>query len=118
MDSMLAFENGEANRGKEQMVFDWNKAAELINEKQIKNASAGLNGDFEWTGGEILVDGERFFDSYTYLSSTWAKPLLVDNDSGEEFECFAMQHEVPNWGSETKWPDDASVLLEGTECQQ
>ena len=33
------------------MVFDWNKAAQIIKERGATNASAGLSGDWEYTGG-------------------------------------------------------------------
>lgn len=42
MDTMSAFAKGEANRGKELMVFDWDKAAQLISERKPSVASAGL----------------------------------------------------------------------------
>lgn len=57
MDSMQAFANGEANRGKELMVFDWEKAVNLINENGYKNCGAGLKDDYGWTAGNILTDG-------------------------------------------------------------
>lgn len=36
-------------------VFDWNRAARLIKDNNVKTASAGLKGDWEWTGGTIFV---------------------------------------------------------------
>ena len=59
MDSMKAFAMGDANRGKELMVFDWNKAAKIIKEQNAASASAGLCGDWAWTGGAIYEDGEK-----------------------------------------------------------
>ena len=53
MNSMMAFVMGELNRGNEEMVFDWNKAATLIKDRKPKNASAGLRGDWEYTGDTI-----------------------------------------------------------------
>lgn len=35
MDTLLAFEMGRANRGKELMVFDWDKAATIIKENNV-----------------------------------------------------------------------------------
>lgn len=45
MNTWMAFAMGEANRGKELMVFDWDKAARLIQEKKPKWATAGLHSD-------------------------------------------------------------------------
>lgn len=113
MDLLQAFAMGEANRGKSLKVFDWNKAALLIKERGITEASAGLAGDWEWTGGEILVDGKPTTDSYTYLASTWATPKLRTPD--EDIDCFIMEEDVPEaWGdrfSDIKWPKSAIEIL-------
>lgn len=111
MDTAKAFIYGEMNRGKEMMVFDWDKAARLIRENNAVNASAGLRGDWEYTGGVIIENGEPVFDSYTYLASTWAVPEL--NIEGTIIPCYKMQHEVPKWGSKTKWPKSALSILRG-----
>jgi len=91
------------------MVFDWNKAAKLIREQKPKAASAGLQSDWEWTGGKIYQDGDPVEDDYTYLSSTWSTPEL-DMD-GEITECYLMQSESPEWDSDTKWPESARNIL-------
>lgn len=109
MDTMSAFAMGEANRGKELKVFDWNKAAEIIKEKGCKNAAAGLSGDWEWTGGSILQGGKIPEDSYTYLASTWATPELEID--GEIIDCYKMQSETDGWDSDTFWPDSAKKIL-------
>lgn len=108
MNTMSAFVMGEANRGKELMVFDWIRAATIIKELGIKNASAGLSGDWGYTGGDILVDGKIPEDSYTFLASTWATPEL--NIDGEIIECYIMQGKQPEWNSGTFWPDEAKVI--------
>lgn len=38
MDTMSAFMIGMVNRGRERMVFDWDKAARIIKERGIENA--------------------------------------------------------------------------------
>lgn len=109
MDTASAFAMGQANRGNELKVFDWDKAATMIKEEEAINASAGLQGDWEWTGGEILVDGKIPEHSYTYLASTWATPeLSID---GNFYACYKMQSEVPNWDASTFWPDSARKIL-------
>jgi len=114
MDSLQAFSNGELNRGKEMKVFDWDKAARLINKEIEESGSsdfvvgAGLSGDWEWTGGIIWSWGNPNFDSYTYLSSTWATPeISID---GEEQDCYIMESET-EWTNETKWPESALNIL-------
>lgn len=108
MDTMQAFMMGEMNRGKEMMVFDWDKAARIIAERKPKQAEAWLRGDWEWTGGTIYEDGKPVFDDYTYLASTWATPEL-DID-GEIIDCYVMQSET-EWDSGTKWPESALNIL-------
>jgi hypothetical protein len=121
MNTMAAFAMGEANRGKKRMVFDWDKAAEIIRDKKPKWAVAGLQHDMEWTSGMIYEDGQPVTDEYTYLSSTWATPILEIKigDEVEEILCFRMQHEAPEWGSGTKWPHSAmEILAKGKEANE
>jgi hypothetical protein len=111
MDTFSAMLKGMANQGKELMVFDWEKAARVIKERNAKSASAGLSGDWEYTGGDILEDGRPVpkEDMYTYLASTWATPeLRVD---GETMKCYRMESESPGWDSETYWPQEALDIL-------
>ena len=110
---MLAFAIGEANRGKELMVFDWDKAAQLIRETNPQMASAGLKSDWEYTGGPIYCEGQPVpeDDTYTYLASTWATPEL-DMD-GNVMDCYKMQSETPDWDSDTYWPESALKILKG-----
>ena len=102
---------GEANRHKEQMVFDWNRAAKLIKESGSNMASAGLRSDWEYTGGSILIDGKPVDkeDAETYLASTWAVPEI--NIDGDVKECYIMQHEQPDWNAKTFWPQSALDIL-------
>lgn len=111
MDSMIAFAMGAMNRDKTLMVFDWDKAAELIVEHGARSASAGLSGDWEWTGGDILCDGSPVpkEDTYVYLASTWAPPeLKID---GEIFECWRFEGDGVEWTADTYWPDSAREIL-------
>ncbi len=108
MNTFAAFANGEASRHKTPMVFDWDKAARLIKERQPQEASAGLSQDWEWTGGAIYKDGAPVTDSYTYLQSTWATPEL-DMD-GDVVDCFCMKPDCI-WNENTKWPESALAIL-------
>lgn len=111
MDSIAAFAMGVANRDRELMVFDWNKAAMLIKQHKPVKAEAGLKGDLEWTGGTIWRDDKPVKNSYTYLASTWATPLLILD--GEETPCYIMEHET-KWRAKTTWPESALKIIEGT----
>jgi hypothetical protein len=117
MDTLSAFARGEANRGKDLMVFDWDKAARYIKENNILDASAGLSGDWEWTGGEILRNGKPVprEDTYTYLASTWATPKLDADD--DMINCYIMKSDVPEeWGTNYAsiyWPESALKILNG-----
>lgn len=113
MDSMSAFRMGDANRGKPSMVFDWDKAARIIVERVAKHASAGLAGDWEYTGGPIFADGKRVpcDATYTYLSSTWATPELRVDDY--VVDCWRYRDGEDDWDSDTYWPDSAIAILEG-----
>lgn len=111
MDTLSAFAMGQANRSKELMVFDWEKAAQIIKEKDAKEAAAGLRDDWNWTGGNILKDGKPIprDETYTYLASTWAVPELEID--GEIIPCYKMQSETPKWNSDTYWPPEAMAIM-------
>lgn len=111
MDSIAAFALGEANRGKEMKVFDWERAAMLIKERSAMSAGAGLSEDWYWTGGEILRDGKPIpsNETNTYLASTWATPTLEID--GEQIDCYRMESTTPGWTSSTYWPKEALEIL-------
>ena len=109
MDTLSAFMLSEANRGRERMVFDWEKAAQIIKKSNATTASAGLRGDWEYTGGRIWKDGKPCTDSYTYLASTWSTRQL--KISGKMYDCYRMESETPGWGAKTKWPPEALAII-------
>lgn len=111
MDTATAFALGEASRGKERKVFDWDKAVDLLIEHGIKNAGAGLQHDLEWTSGIILKDGKAVKDDGCYLASTWATPVLLDFDKFEEIPCFIMESKT-KYDQHTIWPKSAIEKLE------
>lgn len=118
MDSMSAFARGEANRGKPQMVFDWDKAVKIILANGYKNCGAGLDSDYEYTAGTILFEGNTYDEDCTYLASTWAKPQLIiysDPHSGlyeyeEVIDCYIMDNET-TYHSGTKFPEHLKELF-------
>jgi len=115
MDSLQAFAMGKANKGKSLMVFDWVKAAQRIREVQPNQAGAGLQGDWEYTGGWIYQGGKPVptDETHTYLASTWATPELQLD--GVKEDCYIMQEET-EWESGTYWPEVALVTLKGELC--
>lgn len=115
MDTFSAFARGLASQDSPSRVFDWEKAARLIAERKPSEASAGLQNDWEWTGGTIWRDGKPVpsSETYTYLASTWATPEL-DMD-GEVVACYRMQSETPGWDSGTYWPPEALAIVGATE---
>ncbi len=111
MDTMSAFALGEKNRGKEEMVFDWEKAARLIRDKKPSVVRAGLAMDWEYTGGDIYRDGGPVSkdDTYVFLAGTWAVPEIEID--GEISQCYRMKSETPGWDSDTYWPDEAASII-------
>ena len=98
------------------MAFDWDKAAKIIKEKFETNkdlvAEAGLEGDWNYTGGEIFENGKPTNDNYTYLQSNWAVPTLILSygEQSEEIECWTEANE--RFTAKTKW-DDISLNILG-----
>lgn len=113
MDTLLAMMMAERARGREPMVFDWQRAARRIRETGARDARAGLRGDWEWTGGLILTDGRPLSreESYTYLASIWAVPELEID--GQVEECYRMRGQTPGWDANTMWPEEALRELRG-----
>jgi hypothetical protein len=46
-------------------TFDWLKAARIIRDRKVQNASAGLGGDEAMTSGSIVRDGKIVRDETT-----------------------------------------------------
>ena len=106
--AQMAFAVGHKHR-----VFDWHKAAHRIKEVNPQEAGAGLQDDWEWTGGPIFKDGEPVpkENTYTYLSSNHAAPELELD--GKLEECWIYQEDSPGWIADTYWPQSALDILDG-----
>ena len=98
--------------------FDWDSAACLIKDRFQQHgdlkAEAGLQGDWDYTGGVIFEQGNPVSDDYTYLSSNWAKPTLIlswDGVEQEEVPCFT--DECERFAAKSKW-DETSIAILGT----
>lgn len=120
--SELSFAEGflgtraEAAKNNKHMAFNWDKAAEIIKEKLKEHpdliAEAGLQGDWNYTGGVIFSDGKPTNDRYTYLASNWAKPTLILSWNGEEQEELVVEIESDErFDSDTKWDDTSLAIL-------
>lgn len=127
-ESKLTFAEGflgiEAKAAKAQgetpKAFDWDKAALIIKEQLINHpdlvAEAGLQGDWEFTGGVIFKNGKPTNDDYTYLASIWAIPTLILSIDGneQEIDCFVEENE--RFTSNSKW-DEKSLEILGIELE-
>lgn len=105
---------GKRITDKEVMVFDWDKAAEIIKKRKPTYAAAGLRQDWENTGGLIYKQGQPIFDKYTYLASTWAFPELEID--GETIACYRIMNDFSDWNAKTKWPKSALTILKGEKA--
>jgi hypothetical protein len=99
------------NRHRERMVFDRDKAARIIKERGVTDASAGLRGDWEYTGGPIFVSGKPVpkEEASVYLASTWATPELEIDC--ETIACYRMESASPGWDEKTYWPQSALAIM-------
>ena len=97
-------------------AFNWNQAAEII-KNEFKNhpdlkAEAGLQGDWNYTGGIIFKDGKPTNEEYTYLASNWAMPTLIlswDDHEQKELDCWIEEND--KFSSDTKWDDESLAIL-------
>jgi len=103
-------------RGAKMKAFDWDKAAQIIKERFAQHpdlsAEAGLQGDWNYTGGVIFENGKPTKENYTYLSSNWAAPTLIlswDGNEQEELECSTEANE--RFDSDSKWDETSLGIL-------
>ena len=116
----MARSEAAAMRGELMKVFDWDEAARIIRNRldnledgeDPPRFSAGLAGDWDCTSGVIHEDGEIVDDTYTYLASMWATPVL-DID-GEEISCWVYKTDSVEWDAGTNWPDSARAIVAET----
>ena len=95
-------------------VFDWDRAARIIKERNPVRAAAGLTEDWFWTGAVIWENGEISTEDKPYLLSYWATPVLVleGGSDYEEIECWLPAEET-EWDENTHWPESARKILLG-----
>lgn len=115
MDTLSAFARAQSASARKSKfkVFDWDKAAHILRERNVEHAAVGLCGDWEWTGGMILEDGKPTKEDYVYLCSNWATPEL-DID-GECIPCwrYLEDSEKEDYSPSECWPQSALDIFEG-----
>ena len=114
------FDGSRANRataqGAKMKAFDFDKAAEIIKEHLYEHpdliAEAGLQGDWNYTGGVIFENGVPDSESYTYLASLWATPTLILSWDGiEQMEIPCHCEANDRFNSDSKWDDQSLKIL-------
>lgn len=112
-DTIGAFMRARSSERDTTRTFDWDKASEIIAEKKPKTAHAGLAEDWGYTGGCIFENGKpvKEDDTYVYLTSNWATPILVLDDD-EEIECWKLGD-----GREY-WPDSSRAKLSRSDVEK
>ena len=90
-------------------VFDWDLAVRILLAEGATEACAGLAEDWEATSGWILRGGKPIArsESYTYLASQWATPVLKIGDT--VYDCFQLQSLAPELDAYTFWPEEAKA---------
>ena len=77
-------------------IFDWIKAAKLIKEYHIQNASIGYDHTIEKTF-TILKNGKPVENNDDLIPLfDDANPVLIDNDRREIMNCFVVIHDNDN----------------------
>lgn len=116
-EGLLGLDSAMAKaKGNPQRVFDWDKAARIIKDALEKDpnltAEAGLEGDWDYTGGVIFNNGKPNTEDYTYLSSNWATPTLIltINGESESMDCYTTE-EKSRFGSDSKWDNRSLTIL-------
>ena len=116
-------EDGEREEGQKRTrkVFDWDKAAKIIREKNAESAMAGVRNDFdwEWTGGIILEKGEPVFSCGDCLETTFGVPeIVLMDDEGfytmtDAIECYKEKCGETDRDNKRAWPESALKILKG-----
>lgn len=104
------------------LAFDWDKAATIIKDEFSRHpdlvAEAGLQGDWNYTGGVIFENGLPTNSEYTYLASNWAMPTMIlswDNGEQREIECSVIiDGNNSRFTSGSKW-DESSLKTLGLQ---
>jgi len=113
--------NDKNEKSKSVKVFDWIKAARLIKEYHIQNASIGFDHSMEKTF-TILKNGNPVkYNDDTIPLFDEAKPILIDDDRREIMDCFFVIYNSdninkPSFDSDKmtislRWPKEALNII-------
>ena len=91
-------------------VFDWEKAAHIINENPNVCYHAGLLEDWHCTADVIWINGKPR-NHNAYLFSQWATPIIVSTEDNTYTECWVYEADRPEWDAETSWPKEAQDII-------
>ena len=91
-DSNLDVHTNNRLKTKSLKIFDWIKAAKIIKENNIQNASIGLGVTID-DAILILQNGKPIKITGNVFLSSDSNPVLINNDSGEMMDCFLSIHE-------------------------
>jgi hypothetical protein len=106
-------------------MFDWIKAAKIIKENNIQNASVGLGVTLDETI-PILQNGKPIKINDGVFWSSDHSPVLINNDNGEIMNCFFstndqdLEYDTIHSLTSTKvtkvpgWPKVAIDIIEET----
>jgi hypothetical protein len=121
-DRNLDVHTDDRSKTKSLKAFDWIKAAKIIKENNIQNASIGLDVTIDNTI-LILQNGKPIIISSNVFLSSDSNPVLINNDNGEIMNCFFCINEqdmefnnlcIPRSAEVTKlsgWPKAAIDII-------
>ena len=121
-DSNLDVHTNDRVKTKSLKAFDWIKAAKIIKENSIQNASMGLGVTLDDTIS-ILQNGKPIKITDNMFLSSDSNPVLINNDTGEIVNCFFNINEgymeydnlkTPTSADETRlseWPKVALDII-------
>jgi hypothetical protein len=88
------------------ITFDWEKAATIIRDRRARNATAGLQGDWDATNVVIYRNGDIVRHPSVRLTTQSYVPILVLDDNTER-PCWRVGEDFGE-----QWPDGALSILE------
>ena len=124
-DEQINNHNDAHKKDKSVKVFDWIKAAKLIKEYHIRNASVAFDHSVEKTCS-ILKNGKPVNDNDDMMPLfNGANPVLIDNDRNEITNCFDVIDDSENINSmnihqfnpdkkmvSLRWPKEALDIID------
>ena len=102
-EKMIAERNNSEQALQSMKIVDYEKIFNIIQEKNLHNCDIGLREDWSCTAAELIEDNITCEKEYFYGKSTWATPVLMDEE-GNIYECWKfipresqMSFKIPLW---------------------